>query len=317
MQLSLIGLGLTTTSMALALKRATSEITIVGNDPDPLLSARAKKLEAVDKIHWNLPALCENADMIIIDVGLSELGKTLQVIRQDLKEDVVIIALSSVPSSVLSVQDMLPETANLIGALPISPAFAFPEHLDPSVDWLVGIPVFLAISACVSPSAADRASTLVSAFGAIPRFADAAELDGMAAVGEQLPLVIALSLAAQFQNVSGEHDRLAASGGQLALLGAALQAPETEVAQDWIANRAVLVPAIDVCIQELESIKRRIQTEDEQELVSELKQAAKTGMVWVTGEEEDDSKSSVPRPSGWLRTLFLGGSFRRRSTDEN
>jgi len=316
MQLTLIGLGTATTSMALALKKATSEIQIVGHDPDPLLVARAKKLEAVDKTHWNLPASCEDADMIIIDVGLADLASTLEIIGEDLKEDVVIIALSSVPSAVLKVERSLPSTVSLISALPISPAFAFPEHLEPSADWLVGNPIFLAISTSVAPDAVDRASTLVSAFGAIPRFADAAEMDGLAAVGEQLPLIVALALAAQFQDVSGFRDRLDASGGQLALLGAALQVPATKVSEEWIANRATLVPAIDACIKELDNIRLRIQTEDNEALTEALKRAAETGQVWVTGEERQE-KRSIPRPKGWLRTMFLGGAFKRKSVDED
>ena len=70
MNLTLVGLGMVGASVGLALKAATSEIPIMGHDPEPRLVQRAKKLGAIDKSHWNLLAACEQADIILLDLSI-------------------------------------------------------------------------------------------------------------------------------------------------------------------------------------------------------------------------------------------------------
>ena len=75
--ISIIGLGLTGTSVGLGLQRTPGEFEIVGHDKDPDATGAAKKLGAINRGEWNLHRAYENADLVVLAVPLSELDELL------------------------------------------------------------------------------------------------------------------------------------------------------------------------------------------------------------------------------------------------
>ncbi|NLG29444.1 MAG: NAD(P)-binding domain-containing protein, partial [Chloroflexi bacterium] len=69
MQITIVGLGLVGTSLALALKAASPETIITGHDPNGDNLKRAKDLKAIDKTHWNLISACDKAEVVLLDLS--------------------------------------------------------------------------------------------------------------------------------------------------------------------------------------------------------------------------------------------------------
>ena len=77
--LTLLGLGRLGTRLGLALKRKKDiELRIIGHDLILENAKQAEKQGAIDKAEWNLPASCENADIIFLCVPLSALREVIE-----------------------------------------------------------------------------------------------------------------------------------------------------------------------------------------------------------------------------------------------
>ena len=65
-QITIIGLGKIGTSIGLALADETDQLTRIGHDKSMETAKSAEKLGALDKVHLNLHASVENADIVIL-----------------------------------------------------------------------------------------------------------------------------------------------------------------------------------------------------------------------------------------------------------
>jgi len=114
--LTIVGLGVVGTSAGLAIKAATSQIPIMGHDPEASRAQRAKKLGAIDKSHWNLPAACEQADIILLDQPLGEMETTLRALSEGLKDGVLIVDTLPLKRPVMELAArILPPSVQLVG----------------------------------------------------------------------------------------------------------------------------------------------------------------------------------------------------------
>jgi prephenate dehydrogenase len=67
-RITIVGCGFTGTAIALALRTLYKDVEIVGHDKDQSNTQRAAKLKAIDRSNWNLPAACENAQLIVLAI---------------------------------------------------------------------------------------------------------------------------------------------------------------------------------------------------------------------------------------------------------
>jgi prephenate dehydrogenase len=314
--LTIVGLGMVGTSVGLALKAATSQIPIVGHDPEPMRVQRAKRLGAIDKSHWNLPAACEEADIVLLDLSLGEMEKTLLALREQLRDQALVIDTLSLkrPAMELAAR-ILPPTVRFVGGHIVSRAMPAGEG-EPEAALLRGATFYLVASEGASAEALDRASSLATALGAAPLFIGAEEHDGLVAAATQLPLLSAAALLDAVSGEAGWEDRAGAVGGEFAALAAALLDGAPDPAPLLLANRENALYWLDVYAQRLALLRQSLADQDQAALERALGQALKAGQRCLPRPKDLAPEPGPKAEYGSWRDMFLGGLGRLRRPPE-
>ncbi len=309
--LTIVGLGMIGTSVGLALKAATGEITVTGHDPDAAHVQRAKKLGAIDKSHWNLPSACEDADLILFDLSAVELEKTLAALIGGIKEQAVLLDTVPLKQPILEMAArVMPQTTRFVGGH-IVPTH-LPSDYQPSAALIQGAVFYLVAPERIAPQALDLASNFALAIGAEPRYVDALEHDGLMAATAQLPNILTLALVEALSGPAGARDRAQAVGAELASLRQMAQTMPEGTAELIAANAAQVLRWLDTYLSALTDWRSMIASGDGAALGERLAQALTTGEEWLKPEHADANTNTVT--GGW-RQMLLGnlGAPRSRS----
>jgi len=305
-RLAIVGLGLVGTSVGLALKSLTQEIEIVGHDPEPSRLKRAKELGAIDKSHWNLPRSCEGADIILLDLPLDELEKTLRPLAEVVSEETLIIDTIPVKRPVLEIaRRSLGGRGRFVGGHVVSPRLL--GGAEPSSELLQGAVFFLVATEETPAQAIDTATTLAQAVGATPYYIGPEEHDGLVAAMCQLPWLVAMAVVRSLQVQPGWQDRSRIVGGEFAALGAILAEEEGGLEALW-ANVDNLRHWLKTCIQELQHLEGLLSQGEKAALEEVLAQTGEACREWLSPKDERPVGESVR--SVW-RSMFLGNWDRR------
>lgn len=297
------------TSVGLALKATAPEIPIMGHDPDASRVKRARKLRAVDKSHWNLLSACEGADLILLDLPLDEIEKTLSAVRDRIKDQVVIMDTAPVKCPVLDMaQRLLPEAAQFVGGHIVSPRLL--ERAEPSAELLKGATFYLVASESVSPKALAMVSNLAEAIGTNPHYIDAAEHDGIMAAVAQLPFLSALAIVNVIGQEEGRRDRAQCAGVELAAVDSILTGTPNASVEALLANTDNLVRWLDTYALGLSELRKLVADGDRVTLEQVLTRAVGTCEEWLSGGGESSSPAEL-EVVNW-RHMFLGGLGQRR-----
>ncbi len=306
MNITLVGLNTLGLSMGLALKAASSEIPIVGHDPEPLRTKRAQELKAVDRTHWNLISACENADLVVLALPLGELEHTLRALGPELAEGTVLLDTQPATRRALALAaEILPPHLTLIGGHPVAPRLT--AQAQPSAELLREATFYLIASPQASAKALDLASTFAEALGAKPHYSDADEHDGIMAAALYAPALAALAALQVLQAPQGAAERAQASGPALSAL-AELCAPAAD-ARSIEANADLLLPRLDALVDALRDLRVLLATGEAEALARAVKQARDTTEEWLRPPQNQDA-----RAEGILswRQLLLGGRRSRK-----
>lgn len=304
MNVTLVGLGLVGTSVGLALKAAAPEIAVVGHDPDAELVKRARAAGAIDRSHWNLPAACEGADIVLLDLSLDELDRTLRALGPSLDPSIVLIDAHPAKRAALAVAAAaLPGTRRFVGGHIVGHRLV--PGAAPAAGLLRDATFFLTPAPDAASDAVDLASTLAQALGTTPRFIDAAEHDGLFAAMSLLPLLGAVSFVDALAAGSGAAERRNVSTPEFTALAGLVAAPD--IGARFGADADLLAPWVDIWIARLAHWRDALSTRDAAALASDLASIAGLAAVWQRSPDEKPSPSAE-RP-GW-RQMLLGG--RRR-----
>lgn len=312
MEITVVGLTMIGTSLALALQGAHEAITITGHDPDPERAAQAKRLGAIDRSEWNLPAACEKSGLIVLDLPLEELLRTLAVIGDVVAPNAVIVDLTPVKRPVLAyVQQHLPHPERFVGGHLLRSPRA-PVDGEPSAEAIRGATFYLVSSPDTSAEALDVASNLAIAAGAEPRYIDAVEHDGLAAATCQLPVLTAAAVVGTLATDMGGQEREGSSGYELAALRPLLAQAADQAA--LLGNNDNLLYWIDQYVVELRRLRGLVADGDGPALAEALARAAEAVTRWTGRDGATEAPPSPPEEGGrGFRDLLLGGFGRGRS----
>ncbi|MEW6093043.1 MAG: prephenate dehydrogenase/arogenate dehydrogenase family protein [Chloroflexota bacterium] len=322
-QLTIVGLGQIGASAGLALAGHRDKITRLGHDREPNMAKQARQMGAVDKIHFNLPAAVEGADIVLLALPADQIHETLQVIAPCLRENAVVMDTAPVKSAVAEwMKELLPENCYYVGlTLAINPIYlqeaergiraAHPDLFTKGV---------IAIS---SPQgtvgeAVKLAADLSALLGAAPYFLDLAEADGMMAALHILPQLSAAALTNLVMNRPGWRDarRLAGRAFAEATLPVAEDGGDAALAETVLQNRENVVRLLDEMIVSLEDLKQVISAQERKNLLGRLERAREGRSRWWRERSAGDWQAAdlqtdeMPRASLWKR-LFgdLGKLF--------
>ena len=322
---SIVGLGLVGASIGLSLRKAAVASQVVGHDKSPEASGQAKKAGAVDRTTWNLISACEKADLVILALPFDAVEATLRAIGPNLRAECVVVDTTTLKAPVIRwATEILPESVHFVGLDPILPpdppalaATAGRSHADPRPDLFQGGLICVVPSDRASPDAVRLAISLVAILGAKPLFCDAQEHDGLMALADQLPPLLALALLE-----TAIHEPTWREVRKFA--GAVFETGTQPAASDPAAlgalcraNRDNLLRWLDAFSAALGSIRDALAGDDATEvpvLTKLFEEAGRERNTWLQlrarGEWEETARPDMPKLN--LLQPFIGGLWERR-----
>ncbi len=297
MNITIVGLGSVGTAVGLALK-AAPHVTVTGHDPDPERTKAARQRGAIDRQHWNLPAACDGADLVLLDLPLEEAHRTMSVLAAELAGPVVVVDNAALQRPVLAwAEELSTDAVQFLGGHLLA-AQATPTA-EPSAQPLSGALFYVVAPPRTAEWALDRAGALAALLGAQIVYVDAAEHDGLIAATEQLPVAAVLALLAALRDTPGLQDRQRAVGPALNPLLALLATAQASV-DELAGNADNLLRWLDLYLAQLGQLRQALAQKQPEELAQMLGKALETLPPADTGAEAE------PEINPWRR-MFLGG----------
>ncbi|HUE75520.1 MAG TPA: prephenate dehydrogenase/arogenate dehydrogenase family protein [Chloroflexota bacterium] len=213
-RLTIIGLGLIGGSIGLAVRRAKLGFEVIGHDRSFEEAGQAKKLGAVDRAEWNLPAAVETADIVVVAVPVQAIPDVFRDIAPHLRPGTIVTDTGSTKTNVMAwASEMLPSTVSFIGGHPMA-GKEKSGIAAADADLFNGATYCLIAGPEANGNALDQIATLVEAIGARPYSLDPHEHDSFVAAVSHLPFISAAALVNAVSSGPAWRDarRLAAGG---------------------------------------------------------------------------------------------------------
>jgi prephenate dehydrogenase len=310
LHVAVVGLGLIGASLGLALRRYPEKVTVVGHDPSPDLSSKAKRAGAVDRSEWNLINATAGADRIVLALPLNEIRPTLEAIRQDLQPGCVILDTAEIKAPVMQwAAELLPAEVHFVGGRPI----LLTDALEPDAaraDLFEGKLFCLTPDSRTEASAVRLAADIAEAVGAKPYFMDAQEHDGLAAGAQNLPMLLAAALMSITTGSQSWKEMRKLAGNQYYASTLLMAGSGKEVTAGALANRDNIVHWLDAVVAELQSYKAQLLAGDAEQLADGVDRGLEAGKSWInaslSGHWEIDGLPPTPQMGMGIRELFFG-----------
>ena len=312
---SIVGLERINGTIGLALQKSDLGLTIIGHDRNRSTTSEAKKLGIVNKITGSLSTATSAADIVIINVPLTELEKTLEVAGAEAREHTLIVDLSNMKSAGQKWADQYMVQGHYVGAKPVFAA-------DTLSDGRIGIEasqadLFKRSVFCIMPSpkadpkAVETAVNLGRILGATPFFLDAFEYDSLMQGLETVPGLVSAAILRAVTKSSGWRDMLRFAGLGFAQSTASLDNPD--LARLTLNDKAASIRWIDAVLGELQEVRRWIAESDEERFTFILEELTIEREQWLHDRREnnwiDDDSPSV---SGFgLANQLIGFGFNK------
>jgi prephenate dehydrogenase len=313
--ITLIGLGRLGTSLGLALKRKDDiEMRIIGHD---LLLENAKQAEkqgAIDKAEWNLPASCEDADVIFLCVPLSALREVIEQVAPLAKEGAVIADLSPLKACALEwASELIPGGRYFVSTYPaLNPSYLYDGDSTPRADLFESSVWALVAGADTSPEAVKLVGGVAQLAGAIPFFIGADEFDSLSSATNTLPTLAAASLMLTLGRSSswGDARKIADRSFATATAPVEMSNPESAASAATL-NRASTLHDLDALITQLKSLRDLVANGDAEKLASLMEESAAIRRAWLEKRRaanwaaEEMTRTEMPKASDFLKQ-FIG-----------
>jgi len=323
-KITIIGLGLTGTSIGLSLQRESGNFEIIGHDKESDATRNALQLEAIHKQEWNLHRAYDGADMVVLAVPFSELDELFGHISADLKPGCLILAMTTMMQPTIDLANQhLSDQVHFVAGHPTLTGVG--GTLSERADLFDGVIFSLATDIRTGPEAVQLASDFVERLGAKPHFVDAHEHDGIIAGVEQLPQLLAASLMRVSTASPSWHEAKRMAGRPFAQATELGHGPQ-ELFSAMQQNRENLVLRISQMQQELQGwqqlLEAETQPDEKHPLLEALESITEDRERWEAQAElkrwEDlpsDSRESgkVERQNNLLSQMFFGNLMRRRA----
>lgn len=323
--ITIIGLGVTGTSLGLALQRTPGNFEIVGHDKNPEVNQQARQAGAVQRAEWNLHRACEGAELIVLTTPLDQTKSLLSHVAEDLKPNTLLLAVGSLLQPLLdAITTTLPNHAYAVVGRPVVAALG--PLPSARADLFEGSTFALATGVNTDPAALELASNFVGRVGASPLFVDALEHDGMMAGVEQLPQVLSVLLM-NINNRSASWREAQRLAGRAFAQSTDVTLNPAGMAENLRTNRAALLQRIEQVQRDLshwrELLAADAPVDGKDPLLEELLAASQARITWEGAatmkrwDVEPPSPAAVEERQGMLRQMLLGGLGGRRADAKN
>jgi len=321
-QITIIGLGQIGASIGLALGGQKTALKRVGHDKRVDIERAAQNKGAVDEVNHNLPAAVRAADLVLLCLPISQVRETLEIIKQDLKENAVVMDTAPVKSAVAEwAQELIPAGRYYVGLVPAlnpevlhEPAFGL-EAARADL-FQKGLMVIDAPSG-TPDEVVQLASDLTRLLGAVPLLADLVESDGLMASMHLLPQLAAAALLNATVDQPGWQESRKLGGRPFAAVTAGLAYQDDIDALQMAAlqDRENIVRVLDTLIAALRGLRDDISNADEEGVAARLEQALEGRNRWMRERLAADWQEGTKKPLDvpTFAERFFGTAFVKRT----
>lgn len=310
--ISIIGLGRTGASVALALKEGPLDFTITGHDSDPELVKQALESGAIDKGENVLVRAASSADILVLTMPSFELEITLRAMGGDLQEHTLLIDMTASKDRGIKLAERYVTSGHYIGARPIFSASTFTDGVARATDArpdLFSNSVFcIAPGPETDPQAVETTVNFGRLLGAAPYFVDPLEYDSLAQGVESLPGLTAAAIFAAIYKTVGWRDILRFADLPFATATAPLAGGARELAYLALNDKQATLRWLDALMSQLGDVRRFV-AEGNSELLTAVLDEMESGRAkWLEERGKNDwfeiKEPNVEIPG--LSQRFLG-----------
>lgn len=322
-RISIVGLGLIGSSIGLALRQAGVASAVIGHDKERLASNEAKRLNAVDRIEWNLISACEESDLIVLATPVAAVEETLRAIAPYLGPGCVVTDTASLKGPVLDwAAEILPEHVHFVGGNPILSAAASgqggPEAARAD---LFRNGLFCVVPSLTAESDAVKLVTdMVSLLGAKPLFLDALEHDGLLAAMDHLPVLLALTMVETVSRQPAWRELRKVAGPAFEASTQLVTPGATANSDLYLLNKENVLRWIDEFSTSLASLRETLVEEQADVLVDRFLKAQEEKQKWLAAQVEgtwyEGPRTEMPPRMSMVDSLF-GAFWRRKPKDRS
>lgn len=327
-RVAIIGLGCVGASIGLALCQQGTNLEVVGHDIDPERAHWAQQMGAVDRTHWNLPAACDEAGLVILALPLPAVRETLEALGPELAAGCVVTDTAPLKAPVVEwAGQFLPPSIRFVTGVPIpGPSFAPGEPLSgpesARADLFRGGLYCIAPTLDTDESAIQVLVALAQILGAQAFFTEPLEYDGLQAGVTDLPALLAAALLRATVDSPGWSDLRKVAGHAFAAVSAPAGADAPALQMAALLNRENLVRRLDLLLDQLGWVRQWLLDGDERALGEFYAQAVAGRARWLAERaggkwEKNLEPAAKPLTAGERATqMFFGGLLRRPRREE-
>jgi prephenate dehydrogenase len=286
-QITIIGLGQIGASIGMALKDKKTSLRRVGFDKDLSAARAAETLGVVDQIK-GIPEAVREADIVLLCLPLGEMRATLQKIGLQLKENAILMDTAPLKSPMVEwIKATLPAGRFYIGLVP---AVTMEALSGLEMGFKAARPDLFKNTVMVvdappgTPFEVEQlAMNFVRLLDAKPMLADIAESDGLMTTVHLLPqLTSAALLNATIDQPGWAEARKLAGRPFVGVTGGLAYYDDPASLMDAaLANRPVVIHALDMMMASLKGLRDDIEKGDEEGLKVRLGQAFDARERWL------------------------------------
>ena len=264
----IIGCGLIGSSIARAIKKHGLSKKVVSSNRSELINKKVIELKIVDEASSDTKKICKDSDLIIISTPLSSYEEVLLKIKNSLKMDSILTDVGSVKENIISlVAKHIPENVSWISSHPISgtedsgPEAGFSELFQNK--WCILTP---------SKKSKDKDIKLLETFwkkiGSKVDIMNAKQHDYILSITSHIPHLIAYNIVNTALTVQDkkESDVVKYSAGGLRDFTRIAASNPIMWRDIFIQNKRNTSEMIDKFIENLEDLKKTIESEDGKKL---------------------------------------------------
>ena len=325
-RITIIGMGLIGTSLAMAIRGADEkeaplgQTVITGYDKDRRATGDARGRLAIDREARSLEEALKDAQLVVVAVPVQAIRDIFSQIAPLLPNGAVVTDVASTKGQVLEwARELLPTTVDFVGGHPMAgKEQSGAGAADPQL--LRGAIYCLTPSQRARPPAIELVEAMVRQIGAKIYYIDAAEHDAYVAGVSHLPFLLSTALVELVSRSAGwkEMAPLAATGFRDI---SRLASGDAEMHRDiCLTNRAAISRWLAEAAQLMLELREQIDAGQSDELLAVFQHAREVREEWLTsrpnlrpGEDafENISGVAIERPSLFGRLGRRPGDRRR------
>lgn len=326
---TIIGLGLIGGSIGLGLTAGAKTIHVVGHDIDSSRGRLAQKKGAVHESRMNLIDACQDADLVVLAIPITNIRETLELIAPHLKQGCVVTDTATLKQPVLAwAAEILPASVPFVGGDPLLKPNLQPEDLTPvqgieqaRADLFQDALYALCPVTETHPTAVKRVSDMINLLNARPFYVDPVEHDGMRAAVEGLPALTGLALMHQVSGSPGWQETRKLADHIFGMTTAPLADDAEAQRARLLLNADHLLPRVDAMIRELEQLREWIAAKNAPALEEVIDQALASRSRWLTDRAKGDwdeelAELGISGTLGSLGNMFGIGPGRRKPKEK-